>query len=191
MLTASGLPASSAFAQQRVMVGQRLQPIGMVVLLSITIVAGFNAGAQIRPFPSLSTRPNSFSLSSSTKTTVVVSLMTRQAISSSVQAEGQKSAKLEANGLRDIAKTVFEGDKRPVILYDGVCNMCNGFVNLLLDIDTTEKFRFSALQSDTGRALLALSGRSPDDISRYFSCCNRALTWLAVPLLPPGLQHAP
>lgn len=174
------------------MMGQRLRPIGIVVLLSIIAVAGFNAGAQIRPFPSLSTtrRPiNSLSSSSSTKT--VVHLMTRQAIGSSVQGEDQQSAKLETNGLRDIAKTVFEKDKRPVILYDGVCNMCNGFVNLLLDIDTTEKFRFSALQSDTGRALLALSGRSPDDISRYFSCCNRALIWLAVPHLPPGLQRAP
>lgn len=72
----------------------------------------------------------------------------------------------DAEKLPGIAKAVFAQDKRPVLLYDGVCNMCNGFVNLFLDIDTDKKFRFSALQSQTGRALLALSGRSPDDISR-------------------------
>ncbi|CAM9624108.1 unnamed protein product [Hapterophycus canaliculatus] len=71
----------------------------------------------------------------------------------------------DAARLPSIAKNVFEQDTRPVLLYDGVCNMCNGFVNLFLDIDTDKKFRFSALQSQTGRALLSLSGRSPDDIS--------------------------
>ncbi|CAM9804352.1 unnamed protein product [Scytosiphon promiscuus] len=71
----------------------------------------------------------------------------------------------DAANLPDIAKRVFEQDTRPVLLYDGVCNMCNGFVNLFLDVDTDKKFRFSALQSQTGRALLSLSGRSPDDIS--------------------------
>lgn len=72
----------------------------------------------------------------------------------------------DAEKLPGIAEAVFAQDKRPVLLYDGVCNMCNGFVNLFLDIDTGKKFRFSALQSQTGRALLSLSGRSPDDISR-------------------------
>ncbi|CAM9215786.1 unnamed protein product [Ectocarpus fasciculatus] len=85
------------------------------------------------------------------------------------QQQQQQSSALElvddAAILPGIAEGVFEKDARPVLLYDGVCNMCNGFVNLFLDIDTDEKFRFSALQSQTGRALLALSGRSPDDIS--------------------------
>lgn len=72
----------------------------------------------------------------------------------------------DATALPAIAQRVFESDARPVLLYDGVCNMCNGFVNLFLDVDKDEKFRFSALQSQTGRALLSMSGRSPDDISR-------------------------
>eukprot|EP00884_Botryococcus_braunii_P018941 jgi/Botrbrau1/5730/Bobra.0134s0006.1 len=59
----------------------------------------------------------------------------------------------------------FETDKRPVILYDGVCNMCNSFVNLLLEQDTKGKFRLAALQSEAGKRLLARSGRQPDDIS--------------------------
>ena len=63
------------------------------------------------------------------------------------------------------AQDVFRKDKRPVILFDGVCNMCNGGVNFALDWDVTGEFRFAALQSETGRALLQRSGRQPDDIS--------------------------
>eukprot|EP00640_Fibrocapsa_japonica_P007174 CAMPEP_0113939118 /NCGR_PEP_ID=MMETSP1339-20121228/5502_1 /TAXON_ID=94617 /ORGANISM="Fibrocapsa japonica" /LENGTH=200 /DNA_ID=CAMNT_0000942541 /DNA_START=78 /DNA_END=681 /DNA_ORIENTATION=- /assembly_acc=CAM_ASM_000762 len=63
------------------------------------------------------------------------------------------------------AEAVFETDSRPVILFDGVCNMCNGGVNLALDWDKVGKFRYAALQSETGKALLVKAGRAPDDIS--------------------------
>ena len=64
-----------------------------------------------------------------------------------------------------ISSRVFEKDKRPVILFDGVCNMCNNAVNLALDWDKDGKLRFSALQSNVGRALLQVHGRNADDIS--------------------------
>lgn len=56
-------------------------------------------------------------------------------------------------------------DSRPVILFDGQCNLCNGGVNFMLDWDQEGKFRYAALQSPAGRSLLARSGRHPDDIS--------------------------
>lgn len=56
-------------------------------------------------------------------------------------------------------------DARPVILFDGVCNLCNTGVNFVLDWDTQGVYRFAALQSDAGKALLMRSGRRPDDIS--------------------------
>uniref|UniRef100_A0A7S0AWY2 Thiol-disulfide oxidoreductase DCC n=1 Tax=Minutocellus polymorphus TaxID=265543 RepID=A0A7S0AWY2_9STRA len=64
-----------------------------------------------------------------------------------------------------VLSRVFATDKRPVILFDGVCNMCNGAVNLALDYDPDAKLRFSALQSNVGRALLQTNGRDADDIS--------------------------
>lgn len=64
-----------------------------------------------------------------------------------------------------IAARVFATDKRPVILFDGVCNMCNNAVNLALDWDPKGKLRFSALQSNVGKALLEANGRNADDIS--------------------------
>jgi len=64
-----------------------------------------------------------------------------------------------------VSSKVFSGDKRPVILFDGVCNLCNNAVNLALDWDPKGKLRFSALQSNVGRSLLEANGRKADDIS--------------------------
>jgi len=41
-----------------------------------------------------------------------------------------------------------------VILFDGVCNLCNGFVRFVIKRDPDEKFKFAALQSNAGQALL-------------------------------------
>lgn len=47
---------------------------------------------------------------------------------------------------------------QPVILFDGVCNLCNGGVNTMLALDRRGVFRFAALQSECGeRALLWLT----------------------------------
>ncbi|GIL44816.1 hypothetical protein Vafri_2287 [Volvox africanus] len=59
----------------------------------------------------------------------------------------------------------FAVDQRPIILFDGVCNLCNGGVNFMLDNDPNGVFRLAALQSQAGRRLLTRCGRSPNDIS--------------------------
>ena len=46
----------------------------------------------------------------------------------------------------------------PVLLFDGVCNLCNASVQWVLKRDKEGKFRFAALQSETGRMLLARFG---------------------------------
>lgn len=61
--------------------------------------------------------------------------------------------------------SVFASDKRPIILFDGVCNICNGGVNFALNNDDKHSFRFAPLQSEVGRTLLQRCGRQPDDIS--------------------------
>ncbi|XP_031505531.1 DCC family protein At1g52590, chloroplastic isoform X1 [Nymphaea colorata] len=59
----------------------------------------------------------------------------------------------------------FESDTRPIMLFDGVCNLCNGGVKFVRDNDHNRRIRYEALQSESGRKLLQRSGRSPDDIS--------------------------
>jgi len=67
---------------------------------------------------------------------------------------------------KEVEKSVFEGeDKRPVILFDGVCNLCNGAVNFALDYDEVGYFRFASLQSTIGRALLIRENKDPSDLS--------------------------
>jgi|SRR6187200_237047 predicted DCC family thiol-disulfide oxidoreductase YuxK len=46
-------------------------------------------------------------------------------------------------------------DEKPIILFDGVCNFCNGSVNFLIRQDKKNVFRFAALQSQTAQKLLA------------------------------------
>ncbi|MDH5368269.1 MAG: thiol-disulfide oxidoreductase DCC family protein [Cyclobacteriaceae bacterium] len=43
---------------------------------------------------------------------------------------------------------------KQLILFDGVCNLCNGAVNFIIDRDKKEKFQFATLQSDKGKHLL-------------------------------------
>ena len=42
----------------------------------------------------------------------------------------------------------------PTILFDGVCNFCNGAVNFIIKRDKKSRIKFAALQSGAGRQLL-------------------------------------
>ena len=55
-------------------------------------------------------------------------------------------------------------DDEAVILFDGVCNLCSGFVQFVLPRDTEEKYRFASLQSDAGQALLAEHDLPTDEL---------------------------
>ncbi|WP_324676787.1 thiol-disulfide oxidoreductase DCC family protein [Hymenobacter sp. GOD-10R] len=44
------------------------------------------------------------------------------------------------------------------ILFDGVCNLCNGFVQFIIKNDSAGHFRFASLQSEAGQKLLAARG---------------------------------
>ncbi|HEX2568169.1 MAG TPA: thiol-disulfide oxidoreductase DCC family protein [Polyangia bacterium] len=46
----------------------------------------------------------------------------------------------------------------PIVLFDGVCNLCNAAVNFILDHERSGALRFASLQSDAARALLAEHG---------------------------------
>ncbi len=50
----------------------------------------------------------------------------------------------------------------PVLLFDGVCNLCNAAVNWVIDHDPAGRIRLGALQSDAGQALLAAHGLHGD-----------------------------
>jgi predicted DCC family thiol-disulfide oxidoreductase YuxK len=43
---------------------------------------------------------------------------------------------------------------RAIILFDGVCNLCNGVVQFVLNRDPAARFQFASLQSDAARRIL-------------------------------------
>ncbi len=45
-----------------------------------------------------------------------------------------------------------------IILFDGVCNFCNGAVNFVIDHDKAGYFKFAAIQSDLGMELRTKHG---------------------------------
>jgi predicted DCC family thiol-disulfide oxidoreductase YuxK len=48
-----------------------------------------------------------------------------------------------------------------IVLFDGVCNLCNAAVRFILARDPTGRFRFASLQSGTARRLLG--GQPPSE----------------------------
>jgi predicted DCC family thiol-disulfide oxidoreductase YuxK len=82
-----------------------------------------------------------------------------------------------------------------IILYDGVCVLCSGWMRSVLRHDHQRLFRFTPIQSDYGRALAQALGINPDDPD------TNALLWngvayrrsdaalRVVSLLPGGATH--
>ena len=42
----------------------------------------------------------------------------------------------------------------PIIAFDGVCNLCNGFIQWLIKRDNKKQFRYTTLQSNVGEILI-------------------------------------
>ena len=56
----------------------------------------------------------------------------------------------------------------PIILYDGVCALCNGLVRFVLKRDRADWFRFASLQSNLAREILSRHGLNPDDLDTFY-----------------------
>ncbi len=41
-----------------------------------------------------------------------------------------------------------------VVFFDGVCNLCNGFINYLMKLDSRDRLRFGSLQGEAAHELL-------------------------------------
>ncbi len=56
----------------------------------------------------------------------------------------------------------------PIILYDGVCGLCNRFVQFVLKRDHKDRFRFAALQSKFARDILERHQLNADTLDTVY-----------------------
>jgi predicted DCC family thiol-disulfide oxidoreductase YuxK len=56
---------------------------------------------------------------------------------------------------------------KPLILFDGVCNLCNGSVQFVIKHDKESKFLFTSLQSDKGQEILKHLGLKTDNFDTF------------------------
>lgn len=57
-----------------------------------------------------------------------------------------------------------ENTSRPIVLYDGVCGLCNRLVQFLLRRDRHGRLRYASLQSSFARPVLERHNLDPDDL---------------------------
>ena len=60
----------------------------------------------------------------------------------------------------------------PIILYDGVCGLCNRLVQFLLKHDKDGRLRFASLQSDFAEKVLGRHGLNPKDLDTVHVVVN-------------------
>jgi len=60
------------------------------------------------------------------------------------------------------------GTGRHLLLYDGVCGLCDHLVQFVLAHDASAVFDFAPLQSATGREAVAREGGDPDALTSFY-----------------------
>lgn len=56
----------------------------------------------------------------------------------------------------------------PILLYDGLCGLCNRFVQFILKHDAAAHFRFASLQSAYAVRILQARGVDPQDLDTVY-----------------------
>ena len=52
----------------------------------------------------------------------------------------------------------------PILLFDGVCNLCTGTVRFVIEKDTRKRFRFASLQSPAAARLIGPTATGGDPL---------------------------
>ena len=55
-------------------------------------------------------------------------------------------------------------ENKKIILFDGVCNLCDGAIQFIIKHDKKDVFRYASLQSELGKELVSERGLNPEEI---------------------------
>lgn len=67
-------------------------------------------------------------------------------------------------------------ENKKIILFDGVCNLCNDIIKLVIENDKKDIFRFASLQSEVGKTLTLERGIISEEMN-------------SVVLIEPGVAY--
>jgi predicted DCC family thiol-disulfide oxidoreductase YuxK len=56
----------------------------------------------------------------------------------------------------------------PIVIFDGVCNLCNASVDFIIRQDTAGVFKVTANQHETGQRILREQGLDPSQVDTVF-----------------------
>src|SRR4051812_27497763 len=62
--------------------------------------------------------------------------------------------------------------EHPILLYDGVCGLCNRLVQFILQHDQKAVFRFASLQSGLAQRILPRHGAQAEDLDSVYVVLN-------------------
>jgi predicted DCC family thiol-disulfide oxidoreductase YuxK len=57
------------------------------------------------------------------------------------------------------------GPETPIILYDGICNLCTESIRFVIQRDSRKQFRFASLQSSFANAYVKKFGKENEDLT--------------------------
>jgi len=85
-----------------------------------------------------------------------------------------------------------DAPNRPLILFDGVCNLCNSAVNFIIDRDPGAQLTFAPLHSPTGNMMLTRFGLADDALGSIVlvengNCYRRSTAALRIARYLKGL----
>ena len=64
---------------------------------------------------------------------------------------------------------------KPVIFFDGLCNLCNGAVQFIIERDQKNTFHFASLQSEFAKAKLVNFDIDPTQLNSFILLENEAI----------------
>jgi predicted DCC family thiol-disulfide oxidoreductase YuxK len=67
---------------------------------------------------------------------------------------------------------VRESETKAIVLYDGVCGLCNRAVQFLLKRDRDDRLQFASLQSDVATRVLQRHGMDPKSLDTVYAVLN-------------------
>jgi len=67
---------------------------------------------------------------------------------------------------------VREAETKAIVLYDGVCGLCNRAVQFLLKRDRHDRLQFASLQSDLAARVLRRRGMDPKSLDTVYAVLN-------------------